>query len=394
MKTSLAADSNRNGGLPAAAGAGAHHRVWRSSLWLFLLGALLSSPVGGRVVAQESPSKLSAALTPEGVELIWALPGIVESAAQPSGPWTPLTQVSPQRVHLTEDRQFFRLAPSEGSLPPVTPDYGYDPSAIEGVLVDLPSNLPAPPTAATVTRRFLPPVGRQGTAAQPGSPGSCAAWASTYGLASFTAAQRGNYSPTNATQWASPAAIYIQVLALDGLASNACHGSQMTTYYRLLHQGGTPSLDAAPYFPSCSNLWSLYGGGQPPADSTFTLPPVRAVSTTNLTAIKQILASDRVLTYGTRLYTDWSRYRGEVVPYKGNGVVAFQPDGQPVGHCLLIIGYDDKRQAMLIQNSEGSDWGGTMDGEPPNADRTNAGYVWIAYNTFVTLAQGTAFHMP
>jgi len=59
---------------------------------------------------------------------------------------------------------------------------------------------------------------------------------------------------------------------------------------------------------------------------------------------------------------------------------------------MLIIGYDDTKQALLIQNSEGSNWGSTIGGEPPNAEGTDAGYIWMAYSTFTALAQGRAFY--
>jgi C1A family cysteine protease len=63
----------------------------------------------------------------------------------------------------------------------------------------------------------------------------------------------------------------------------------------------------------------------------------------------------------------------------GNGVIAKSPKtGKDVGHCMMIIGYDDTMGAYRIQNSEGTQWG-------------DAGYIWMAYATFEALAQGTAF---
>lgn len=52
---------------------------------------------------------------------------------------------------------------------------------------------------------------------------------------------------------------------------------------------------------------------------------------------------------------------------------------------MMIIGYDDTTQAVLIQNSFGSDWGSQWNG--------NGGYVWMAYTTFQALAQGSAFYI-
>jgi C1A family cysteine protease len=64
----------------------------------------------------------------------------------------------------------------------------------------------------------------------------------------------------------------------------------------------------------------------------------------------------------------------------GNGQIAYGQNGKPVGHCMLIIGYDDTRQALLIQNSQGTAWG-------------SSGYVWMAYATFQALAQGQAIYV-
>ncbi len=59
--------------------------------------------------------------------------------------------------------------------------------------------------------------------------------------------------------------------------------------------------------------------------------------------------------------------------------------GKPAGHCMVIIGYDDSIGAVLIQNSFGTGWGGTVNG--------SGGYVWMAYDTFEKTAQGTALYI-
>ncbi len=349
----------------------------------------ISAPIPVTVVV---PLNLGFAV--EGGELVltWNGPATLATAETLVGEWTAIPEAtSPHRVPLSGTERLFRLQQPTGIGDPTAGDYGYDPTAPEDIPLAILTDSSAPPISAIVSTNFLPPVGRQGTTNAPGSPGSCAAWASTYGLATFTAAKRGNYSSTNSSQWASPAYFYIKVLEQNGLASNACSGSQLASYFHRLAQGGAPSMQTAPYVASCTNLWSDYGGQTIPSDSVFGVTNIAAVAITNLTAIKRIIASNRVLAYGTRLYTRWGAYQGEVMPYVGTGVIAKQPNGKPVGHCMLIIGYDDTQGAILIQNSEGSNWGGTIDGSPPNAERTNAGYVWMAYETFTALAQGQAF---
>lgn len=353
----------------------------------FLLGRM-------SIRASDGDPGLTVTATRTGIELRWTGEGTLEYSPALSGPWIPASSHSPQSVLAVCGTRFFRVASPGGLVPLEVLDHGYDPGVSEfAELVDSMSGAD-PPVRATVVRKYLPPVGRQGTAANPGSPGSCAAWASTYGLATFTAAKAGDYSPTEPSQWASPAAIYVHVLKEDRFASNICHGTRMTSYFSILSKGGTPTLETAPYSPSCDALWADYGAASPSPDARFTLPPVKAIATTNLTALKRVIASNRVLTFGTGLFTDWTSYDGTTVPYVGNGIVAQEKDGSPVGHCMMIIGYDDDLQAVLIQNSEGSDWGGTFTGVPPNEARTDAGYVWMAYCTFTALAQGRAFFVP
>jgi hypothetical protein len=264
-----------------------------------------------------------------------------------------------------------------------TPDYGYDPTVAEDVEFMAPEALAILPPTATVNRQYLPPVGEQGTSEHPGSPGSCAAWASTYGLATFTGAKAGDYAPTTAAQQASPAYIYIQVLQVKvpPVSPDTCSGSQFSSYFKILSQGGTANLENAPYFPNCGTLWTDYANNNDlPADSAFTISGVAAVKTDDLDSIKQIIISGRALAYGTKLYTDWRTYAGDPVPYVGNGKIAIGQNGKPVGHCMLIIGYDDTQQALLIQNSQGTAWG-------------SSGYVWMAYATFQALAQGQAIYV-
>jgi len=91
-------------------------------------------------------------------------------------------------------------------------DRGYDPTAPEPFTTEKAQFVETLPVAAIVNPAFLPPVGQQGTTASPGAPGSCVAWASTYGLATFTAARAGRVNPSEASGQASPAQIYIEVL--------------------------------------------------------------------------------------------------------------------------------------------------------------------------------------
>ena len=251
----------------------------------------------------------------------------------------------------------------------VFPDLGYDPTFDVGIECPPPLTEAYNPPSAKVSAEYLPPVGDQGEIP------SCCAWATTYGLATFTAAKRLNSPPTRKHLIASPAYIYRQVcLEEPGPTLSPCKGTSGHYYYKILAGQGTPSLHAAPYFDTCPELVQYYKGKQIPPDSRFVLRNAKGVSTKDALRMKQLLGSNCALAYATSLYTDWWPYRGSPVPYVGNGKIA-----KGVGHCMLIIGYDDGIGGFLLQNSQGKKWGAN-------------GYVWMAYETFGKLAQPAAVY--
>ena len=256
-------------------------------------------------------------------------------------------------------------------------DFGYDPTIDEPIeITPLPALLTLP-TSANVNAEYLPPVGQQRPVP------SCAAWASTYDLATFTAAKAGNYSPTAPSQQASPAYIYIQVMQQDGQPQDVCHGSKLVSYFNLLAEGGTSTMADAPYVDDCTTLWQDYDGKTLTPDPAFTISGIAAVDAKVPDQVKQILASGRALAYGTSLYTDFPSYSGTPVPYVGSGKPLMNHNtGKPTGHCMLIVGYDDNKGsgAFYIQNSFGTGWGSN-------------GFIWMAYDTFTALAQGKAFYV-
>jgi hypothetical protein len=256
-------------------------------------------------------------------------------------------------------------------------DYGYDPTIDEPIEITAPIAPSALPSSAMVNADYLPPVGQQHTP-------NCCAWASTYGLATFTAAKAGNYKPDTLSLQASAAYIYIEVMKQKGNAQNVCSGSQFSYYFNIL-KGGTPTMEQAPYEPSCETLWQDYGSQSLDPDSAFIIKNIAAVSAKTPDPVKQILASGCALAYGTSLYTDFPHYDGTPEPYVGSGVLLKnRKTGNLAGHCMLIIGYDDTvgsgAGAFYIQNSFGAVWG-------------NNGYIWMAYDTFTKLAQGKAFYV-
>ncbi|KSV64377.1 hypothetical protein N182_10700 [Sinorhizobium sp. GL2] len=255
-------------------------------------------------------------------------------------------------------------------------NFGYDPTIKEDgptLRPPIPASLPS---AATVNALYLPPPKAQGTPSHVGSPGSCAAWATTYGLATYWAAVSTGEAPLQPVRQASPAHIYIEVMKSYG--KTGCAGSQLASYLNLLKQRGTPNWKTAPYFPNCPELWSRYDPGALPDDS-FQIPGWATVETSDLDAIKAVIVAGGALCYGTSLNKGFMQYEG---PGPLRGPLEKLPN---TGHCMLIIGYDDEQQAILIQNSFGENWGCEWNGR--------RGYIWMGYELFQCLAQGQAMYI-
>jgi hypothetical protein len=259
-------------------------------------------------------------------------------------------------------------------------DYGYDPDVVEMAPRVTPPRPAATQGPQTVNPAWLPPVGRQTSPC-------CFVWSSTYGLATFFAAQNGDYTPDSADQQASPTYTYIQIQEQEGIISGACTGGMIGTCLGYLQaHGGTPTMQAAPNQPGCAATWEAYGKGGLAPDPRFAVPGFASVAVTGpdgLDNVRAMILAGVPLAYGTRLYTDFPGYDGTPSPYVGNGVILINKvTGKPAGHCMMIIGFDDTAGAVLIQNSFGPGWGSQWNG--------TGGYIWMAYDTFQTLAQGSA----
>jgi hypothetical protein len=266
-------------------------------------------------------------------------------------------------------------------------DFGYDPSVAEALRPKPAPRLTALPSTAMVNQTFLPPVGKQ-------TMPNCFVWSSAYGAATFWAAQSSNTAPTTANLQASPDYAYIKVEIANNVQTGCCKGGLISNVLSFLESNkGTPSLQAAPNCETCSENWTAYPKGSTiaPGSPSFAIPGYASTTVTGpegLNNMRSFIASGVPLVYGTYLYTDFPTYNGADVPYVGSGIYLInKTTGAFVGHCMLIIGYNDDYKgpdgsigAVYIQNSFGADWGAN-------------GYVWMAYPTFQAMAEGTAFYI-
>jgi C1A family cysteine protease len=83
--------------------------------------------------------------------------------------------------------------------------------------------------------------------------------------------------------------------------------------------------------------------------------------------LRGALANGHGIVFGMQLYSSFES--GQVAR---TGQVPMPKYGEPYvgGHCMQIIGYDDRKQRFEVRNSWGADWG-------------DGGYCWIPYNVML-----------
>jgi len=267
-------------------------------------------------------------------------------------------------------------------------DYGYDPDTVEACPIVIPVVPERLPVRAAVDPAWLPPVGTQTTP-------SSFVWASIYGLATYKAARTARRAPSEPALQASPFYPYIKILEQFGAQPGACTGGLISWCLDFLQANdGTPTLEQAPApvpkpgHSDCQAAWRAYGGALLVSDYAFSIAgcgQVGIAGRTGLDALRGLIARGVPLACGLSLFTDFPSYGRAgpaAVPYAGNGRILARADGRRAGHCLLVVGYDDGLGAVLLRNSFGPGWGTEWAG--------SGGHIWMAYDTFQALAQGSA----
>lgn len=215
------------------------------------------------------------------------------------------------------------------------------------------------PKATDLTSQF-PPPGDQGTQ------NSCVAWAVAYGVKTYLEGSERHWPISTSDHVFSPSFLYNQL----NHKADCSGGLKFDDVLNLIHAGGVSSLQDFPYDPStCS---TLPNAAIRQSAAVFKIGEYRRVNVQDDTEVKsQIVSGIPVIVGITADYDFWKLYRGD----RGKGIYTHQPLGKPVGgHALVLIGYDDSKNAYKVLNSWGQSWG-------------DQGYGWIDYDTFHEMVQ-------
>lgn len=200
--------------------------------------------------------------------------------------------------------------------------------------------------------RSLPPPGHQG------NQNSCVGWAVAYALKTYQEQRELNWqverSPgqPHSDRVFSPSFIYNQINnGQDG-------GSLFTDAFAVLSEQGAAPLSAMPY--SAYNTPIPAAARQ--AARQYRINTWRRVNVQDLREMKAQLNAGLPVVIGALVDDGFVALRAGQTWRATNGAVRG-------GHAMLVVGYDDARNAFKVINSWGRDW-------------ADGGYAWIDYDHF------------
>ncbi len=201
--------------------------------------------------------------------------------------------------------------------------------------------------------------------ADQGTWGSCTAFAVGNGAYNYELNfLYGNlgWDLTDTAMQVSPKFLYVESGFWQGFPPSGDYGRYTDLVAYGLSQHGVASEANAPYDLIYDNDWSaeaLADAALLKSDGYFYVP---CSSASGLASVKHVLANLRHPVFlSTQLDYGFLDYQpGDVWHYQGPSIG---------GHAMLIVGYDDNKQAFKVRNSWSEDWG-------------DAGYLWMSYDSF------------
>ena len=260
---------------------------------------------------------------------------------------------------------------------------------------------PLPSSVDLSESPYFPPIGYQGEI------GSCVAWTTTYYQYTYEA-NKLNQIPTTAQNAYSPSWTYNAGNKGEHIAVD------YSDCYDILETRGALRMEDCPYNPTLSGYdfsWSTDTEAMVEALNTRSLgnsketidtstDKITSTSDSQLTYIKELLSSGKVLVASTLATTDMANWA--MKPIQGSTDVAVYRASVPqeiIGHSITIVGYNDnikcdvngngtieacEKGAFKVINS----WG-TQATRPDGKRWANDGWVWVMYDALNSSSANT-----
>ncbi len=225
----------------------------------------------------------------------------------------------------------------------------------KGFIPEAPEKYAAMPQAPRYRDYLAPKADLSALFPKPGNQGrqgSCVAWATAYAARTYHEASRQGSRPSVPENIFSPAFVYNQV------KSRGCEdGSSISSALELMKQTGVASLAQFPYDAySCSRL----PNSELVSDAArFRIDGWQKVDINTLDDIKSQIYAGNPVIFGMEAPDSFEKL-GKHQIYDDRVSTA---NG---GHAMVLVGYDESKQAFKLINSWGEKWG-------------DDGFGWISY---------------
>jgi C1A family cysteine protease len=196
-----------------------------------------------------------------------------------------------------------------------------------------------------------------------GKQGSCVAWAVGYAARTYYLKHDEAADISQAENILSPAYIYNSLRETRGDCST---GTAVVDALKLLKTSGGVPLNLLPYDPKqCFDLPSAAVLAR--YSERFRIKGYRRVEGKNEDDIKGQIYSGNPVIFAIDIPAGFQHYHSGIID-------SVEDRGPNYGHAMVIIGYDDSKQAYHFVNSWGTHWG-------------EKGFGWISYRSAAALWQ-------
>lgn len=201
-------------------------------------------------------------------------------------------------------------------------------------------------------RQSMPSVGKQ-------SMNDCAAWAAAYTIRSYQEAIDQNWKADHPSRIFSPLFLY------NGINGGRDKGSSLLNACLFMKNMGTATLATAPYLEK--NFTQRPTQEAIREASQFKIHDFKSIY--NMSQMRAALAQGNPILIGARLSKIFcgGLYDTYTRDYHLSGLRDHDPKMPHAMHAMAVVGYDDRKQAFLIMNSWGKEWG-------------HEGFCWVHYD--------------
>ena len=209
------------------------------------------------------------------------------------------------------------------------------------------------PSKVDLSSEF-PPPGNQG------AQGSCVAWATAYALRSYQNHVRSHEALVTGDGHLDSARVFSPAFVYNQINNGRDAGSLFSDALQLMQTRGVAPLRYMPY--SQTDYTTLPSSTALQVAANYRIAFWKQVNFNDLVEVKSQLNAGYPVIIGAII--------DEGFDNAGKGFVWDHIAGKQLGgHAMLVIGYDDQRNAFRVLNSWGTSWG-------------DNGYYWLDYNLF------------